>query len=213
MKQRTYERYKELVAHLKPIANIKLQDLQSVQVQQFYQNIPLSPCSVHKVHKVLKELYVKAYVLDIVSKDIMKAVVPPRFEQKEIEIFSTKEIELILQTAHDYRGLERYYPIILLAATTGMRLGEVLGLRWCDVFFVTSEIYIRKSLQNSAENGLFLETPKTKAGKRKITLTDDVINVLKEIKKAVPSIDIKQEQQCFLSKRRKPIFPYNVERA
>lgn len=213
VKQRTYERYKQLIAHLKPIASIKLQDLQPVRVQQFYQSIPLSPCSVHKVHKVLRELYSKAYILDMVPKDIMKAVISPRFEQKEIEIFSTKEIDLILQTAHDYKGLELYYPIILLAATTGMRLGEVLGLRWCDVYFGTSEIYIRKSLQNSIEKGLFLETPKTKAGKRKISLTDDVVNVLKELKKAAPSIDIKQEQQCFLSKKRKPIFPYNAERA
>lgn len=213
VKQRTYERYKQLIAHLALIANIKLQELQPVQVQQLYNQLPLSACTVNKVHKILKELYTKAYTLDMIPKNIMLAVVSPKFERKEIEIFSPEEIEKILQTSFEYKRLSKYYPIILLGATTGMRIGEILGLRWCDVLFSTSEVYVRKSLQNSQEKGLFLETPKTKAGVRKISITDDVLVVLKKLKKAAPAMDIKQEQLCFVTRNNTPIAPYNTERA
>lgn len=102
---------------------------------------------------------------------------------------------------------------VILAATTGMRIGEVLGLRWCDVLFETSEVYVRQALQNSSEIGLLLETPKTKAGVRKISITNDVLIELKKLKKAALAIDIKQEQLCFVTKSNKPIAPYNFERA
>lgn len=149
VKQRTYERYKQLIAYLDPVVNIKLQGLKPVQVQQLYQKLllKLSVNTVNKVHKILKELYTKAYVLDMVPKNIMLAVVSPKFERKEIQIFSMEEIKLILDTCLADKKLCKYYPILLLGATTGMRIGEVLGLRWCDVLFNTSEVYIRKSLQ------------------------------------------------------------------
>ncbi|MDQ0202518.1 tyrosine-type recombinase/integrase [Pectinatus haikarae] len=212
VKQRTYERYKQLIAHLASIADIKLQELQPAQVQQLYKELPLSACTVNKVHKILKELYTKAHILDMVLKNIMLAVVSPTFEKKEIEIFSPEEIEIILQTCFSNKRLSKYYPIILLGATTGMRIGEILGLRWCDVLFSTSEVYIRKSLQDSREIGLFLETPKTKAGIRKISITEDVIAELRKLKKAVPAINIKQEQLCFVTRNNTPIAPHNAER-
>ncbi|WP_196595916.1 MULTISPECIES: tyrosine-type recombinase/integrase [Pectinatus] len=213
VKQRTYERYKQLLAHLAPIADIKLQELQPVQVQQLYKELLLSACTVNKVHKILKELYTKACILEMAPKNIMLAVVSPKFEKKEIQIFSPKEIETILRTCFEHKRLGKYYPMILLGVTTGMRIGEILGLRWCDVLFATSEIYIRKSLQDSREIGLFLETPKTKAGIRKISITDDVVTELKKLKKAAPAMDIKQEQLCFVTRNNTPIAPHNAERA
>lgn len=214
IKRSTYERYKQLIAQLKPIAGIKLQELKPIHAQQLYQSFTtLSANSVNKVHKILKALYTKAYDLDMVPKNIMLAVVSPKFDRKEIKIFSMEEIRLILETCMNNKRLKHYYPMVLLAATTGMRLGEVLGLRWCDVLFETSEVYIRQALQNSSEIGLFLETPKTKAGVRKISITNDVLIELKKLKKAALAIDIKQEQLCFVTKSNKPIAPYNFERA
>lgn len=212
VKQRTYEKYRNMLKDLAPIASIKLQELQPVQVQQLYAKMTISANSINKVHKLLKQLYTKAYILDMVPKNIMVAVAAPRFERKEIEIFSPLEIRAILDAClADYR-LKRYYPIILLGATAGMRIGEILGLRWCDVFFHTSQIYIRNIIVNSDDLGLIRETPKTKAGKRKITLPEYVMEELRKLKQNAPTIDIKQEQLCFLTKNRTPLAPNNVER-
>ncbi|WP_196611177.1 tyrosine-type recombinase/integrase [Pectinatus brassicae] len=214
LKQRTYERYLSLLKHLQQISGYKLQDLQPVHVQKLYKNLPtLSACTINKVHKVLKAMMTKAYDLGMIKKNIMTMVSPPRFEKKEIEIFTPAEIERILTTCLHTKKLERYYPTILLTATTGIRIGEALGLRWCDINFTANEIFIKHSLQESLELGAYLETPKTKAGVRKIKLTDDVISVLKHLKLSAPALDIKQEQFILTTRNNTPVKPNNFTRA
>lgn len=63
-----------------------------------------------------------------------------------------------------------YYPIYLTAVYTGMRRGEVLGLRWQDIDFDNLMIYVRQSLQEVKKEGLTFKEPKS--GKsRSITIT------------------------------------------
>lgn len=213
IKQRTYERYISLAKHLTPLAGVKLQDLHPADIQELYKNMPsLSASTINKVHKLLKDAMNKAFELEMTRKNIMGQVVPPKFEKKEIEIFNRDEIALILKTAHETKKYQRYYPMILLAATTGMRLGEVLGLRWCDVLFNSSQVFVRKSLQNSLTEGFLLESPKTKAGVRKIFLTNDVVRELQELKKHTINMDINQETLCFRTTTDNPIAPNNFER-
>lgn len=213
LKQRTYERYISLSKHLLPLSQIKLQSLRASTVQELYKNLPtLSASTINKVHKLLKDAMNKAFELELTPKNIMLQVVPPKFERKEIKIFSRAEIEQILKTAHEMTKYKRYYPMILLAATTGMRLGEVLGLRWCDVLFNSEQVYVRRSLQVSLMLGFRLESPKTKAGIRKIYVTTDVLRELQKLKNDTVDIDINQETLCFRTSTGKPIAPNNFEK-
>lgn len=214
LKRRTYERYLSLLKHLNQISGYKLQELQPVHVQNLYKNLPtLSACTINKVHKILKAMITKACELDMIKKNIMNLVSPPRFERKEIKIFTPQEIERILSVCHETKRFQTYYPMILLAATTGIRIGEALGLRWCDVDSIKNEIFIRHSLQESNEIGSFLETPKTKAGIRKIKLTTEVATVLKKCRQSSKAIDIKQEQFVLTTRNNTPVKPSNFTRA
>lgn len=214
VRQRTFERYASLSKHLLIIADYKIQDLTPVIVQQLYQNLldRLSANTIAKVHKLLKDSFNKAAEVSLIEKNIMHMVKPPKFEQKDIEIFTSEEIHKILITIKTTSLLKRYYPMVLLAVTTGMRLGEVLGIRWCDVNFIDNTIFIRTSLQQSNVLGLILEKPKTKAAIRKIRIPSYVMLELKSLKSTQKNIDISQETLCFSTKNNTPISPRNFER-
>lgn len=147
----------------------------------------------------------------MLQKNIMDIVESPKFEKKQIEIFTPDEIEKILRGCHEHPKLSYRCPAISLAATTGMRKGEVLGLRWCDVNLTGNEIHIRRSLQQT-HSGIFLDTPKTKASNRKIGITDAATEALKDLKPNTKNIDIKQENLCFITRNDTPISPRNFER-
>jgi Site-specific recombinase XerD len=214
IRQRTFERYASLSKHLSSIAHYKIQELTPVIVQQLYTNLltVLSANTIAKVHKLLKDSFNKATELSLIEKNIMQIVKPPKFEQKDIEIFTAEEIHDILNTIKSTSILERYYPMVLLAATTGMRLGEVLGLRWCDVNPTDNTLFIRTSLQHSSALGLISEKPKTKAAIRKIRIPSYVMTELKNLKIKQKILDISQESLCFLTKNSTPIAPRNFER-
>jgi integrase len=213
VKQRTYERYTSLAKHLALIAGVKLQDLKPLQVQQLYQTLPaLSNCTIAKVHKLLKDMYNKAFELEMIQKNIMTVVTPPKFEKKQIETFTKKEIETILSSCKADSIFKKYYPMLLLATHTGMRLGEVLGLQWRDVSLFNSTVHICRSLQCSGSLGLIIETPKTKASIRKIKITEECMNELKKLKAKTKNLDLKQEKLCFVTKNDTPIAPRNFER-
>lgn len=212
VKQTTYEQYVYLARYLEGIADIKMQELHPMQVQKLYQSLPhLSSNTINKIHKLLKDMWTKAFRLEMMQKNIMEIVESPKFEKKEIEIFAQKDIEKILKACHEHPKLKLRYPAILLAATTGMRKGEIIGLRWCDVNLSDCEIHIRRTLQQTRV-GIYLDTPKTKASIRKIRITDATTAALRELKVNTSNIDIKQEKLCFVTRNDTPISPRNFER-
>lgn len=204
VKQTTYDYYVFLCDYISAIAKIKLQDLQSFTVQKFYDDliaVGLSKATTYKVHAMLKSAYKKAYTLGLIQKDIMLAVSAPKVDKKTIEIFNRAEINTILNTTQQIDAFKPRYPIVLIAVTTGMRLGEILGLRWCDIDLVKNEIHVRHTLSKSVRTGLSLTSPKTRAGVRKISIPLEVSDVLRDKKKDVQSMDIREETFIFTTRR------------
>ncbi|WP_196595201.1 tyrosine-type recombinase/integrase [Pectinatus frisingensis] len=201
VRQRTYEYYTFIVHYISLISGIKLQELEPFRVNELYRQLSnngLSAATIYKVHSFLRSLYKDALNLDMVHKNIMQNVPTPKVEKKTVEIFNKNEINTILATAQTDTFKPRY-PIILLAITTGMRMGEILGLRWCDIDLAKNEIFIQHTLTKSRINGLSLTEPKTKNGIRKISIPLEVANVLKEMKSQVINMDIKQETFLFMT--------------
>ena len=87
---------------------------------------------------------------------------------------STDEAKRLITAADD----TRLKALWQLGIGTGMRIGELLGLRWQDVSFSHNEIRIRHSLQRSPE-GLVLSEPKTSSSVRSVYLTSRMIESLK----------------------------------
>jgi integrase len=74
---------------------------------------------------------------------------------------------------------DSYNPLWLLALATGMRLGELRGLRWCDVELARGALHVRQQITRVGRKDRTSE-PKTNAGRRTISLPADAIEALKE---------------------------------
>lgn len=212
VRQRTFELYAGLAKHLQPISRYRLQELTSFQVQKLYQQllVNLSANTVYKIHKLLKDMFKKAVQIDLIARNVMLTVEPPKFEKKEIAVFTADEIQTILSTIQSHTRLQRYYPIVLLAASTGMRLGELLALHWADINANDNTIYIQFSVQQSMSFGVTIEKPKTKASVRRIQIPGEVIEVLTELKQHRLIED--SYGLCFHTRTGKPIAPRSFER-
>ena len=73
----------------------------------------------------------------------------------------------------------------MVALFTGMRLGEVLALRWSRVNLDGKVIEVREALEQTKAHGIHFKVPKSKAGRRDITLPDILAHTLREHRKAV----------------------------
>lgn len=74
------------------------------------------------------------------------------------------------------------YTAVLVALNTGMRLGEVFGLKWSDIDFNKNAINVQRSLVSSSTKGMIFEDPKTKGSKRRISVTEKLKKALERFR-------------------------------
>ena len=206
--ERTYERYEAIVRqHLIPaLGRHKLSKLRPMHISAYYadalidgrvrlkrkeervhskvQDVPqdlkkgLSAQTVTHHHRVLREALKQAVRWQMLAVNPADAVKPPRAEHKEIQALDEKGAAELL------RSLEgtRFHLPALLAVGTGMRRGELLGLRWQDVDLKAGKLAVRQNLQQTS-NGLLFKSPKTGKAERSISLMTSTVTALRKEKK------------------------------
>jgi len=128
----------------------------------------LSPSTVQKIHHVLHKALAQAVRWDLIARNPADAVKAPRPAPEEMRPLSAEEARRLLDAAEGDR-LEALYA---LAVTTGMRRGELLGLKWSDINLENPRLSIRRALTRT-DNGkrVMLREPKTKGSRRTVRLT------------------------------------------
>jgi integrase len=116
----------------------------------------------------------------LIPRNVTDAVKAPRPEHKEIKPLLSEQARALLEAAQRDR-LEALY---VLAVTTGMRQGELLGLRWEDVDFEAETLQVRRTLFTRAGRGFSFSPPKTSKGRRSIKLPEVAKRSLKKHRKA-----------------------------
>jgi len=187
----TYERYAEIVdKHLVPaLGEMKLAKLMPLEIQAYYSRAlsegrkdgkgGLAPRTVLHHHRVLCEALKRAVAMRLLANNPAADVKPPTPPAAEIEILLGDDLYLVLKTA---KTTGSYVPI-LLAATTGMRRGEILGLRWRDMNLDSHVLTVNNTLEET-KAGLRLKEPKSKRSRRNITLPALMVAALREHKAA-----------------------------
>lgn len=209
LKPTTYQRYVFTAMRTTPIASTPIQKLSPDAVQAFYNELGAN--AAKKMHVLLHSAFQKAKDLEMIRKNPIDLVTPPKAVRKEIEIFTPAELRRILGVMEKDKHFSRFYPIVLVAMHTGMRKGEVLGLRWCDVDLDERTLFIRQQVQALSHGEIIIDTPKTRAGKRKISIPQTVVTCLRGMRSALPD-KVPPEQLVFRSRLLTPVRPNVISR-
>jgi integrase len=182
VKATTYETYERLMRlHLIPaLGRVKLKNLTPAHVRGLYReklDSGLSPASVQRVHALLHKALKQAVNDGLVARNVTQAVKAPRQQRKEIPTLNQEQARIFLEAAKGDR-LEALY---LLAIHTGLRQGELLGLKWGDVDLDRGTLQVRRIL-SAAKNGPTFTTPKNNQG-RSVRLTAQAMQALRDHRK------------------------------
>lgn len=167
----TLERYVQILdLHVRPrLGAMPIQKLHSAHLSEAYTAIMATGKSARTtghVHRVLHGVLAEAKHLKVVSANVAADVKPPKVKYEETEILSPELIKAVLT---HLRGKTLYMPVAL-ALATGMRRGELLALRWADVDLDGAKLKVERSLEHTKAGGLRFKSPKSRHGRRTITL-------------------------------------------
>ena len=112
-------------------------------------------------HRLLHKAFAQAVKWQLLARNPIQAVEPPRAERQEMRALDEDETASLLRLL----GESRLYMPVMLAVTTGLRRGEILGLRWSNVDLATGTITVVQSLEQTKE-GLRFKSPKTHRSRR-----------------------------------------------
>lgn len=175
----TYDSYDDILkGHLIPgLGRVALAKLSPADVQTFLNAklaSGLSPRRVQYIHAVLRRALVTAERWGMVSRNVAKLVEPPRVPRHEIAPLTPEQAKRLIDAAVD----DRYKALYITALGTGLRQGELLGLRWEDIDLDAGRLRVRHSLANVGGTLTLLE-PKTDRSRRNVMLPDYVVSALR----------------------------------
>ena len=163
---RTWIRYEELIRlHAVPhIGRVRLTRLGARQLDQLYGELVqagLSPTTVVQLHRILHHALRDAMRWNLVARNATELVTPPRKARHDFVTFTPEQARCFLDVVKGDR-LEALY---ILALTTGMREGELFGLRWADVNLAAGALHLVKQL-------------KTQSSRRQVLLVSVAVDAL-----------------------------------
>lgn len=165
----TLDRYRQVVeTHLVPgLGRVKLEKLGARDVQRFLtdRRRSRSAGTVAKIHGVLRSALSDAVRFDLVARNVAKSVKVPAGTADERRAPTVAEVRTFLDAAADDRLVEAF----VLAASMGLRRGELLGLQWSDVDLDRRVLHVRRTVQRSGGELRVVE-PKTKRSRRRLPL-------------------------------------------
>jgi integrase len=165
--------------HILPfLGKVILSDLRPDQVQTFYTHLTEKGCSqttIRIVHAVLHKALNQAVRLGLLGRNPASLVVKPKPKKKEMKTWNDTHVMSFLSVVKDPQYQALYY----LAVTTGMRQGELLGLMWTDLDWISGHIQVKRQLQRITGQGKVFREPKSASGKRTIVIGQVGLDKLK----------------------------------
>ncbi len=162
---------------------IPLADLTPVAIQQYYARlrradggpVPLAGRMKIHHHRVLSEALSWGVRLGVLSRNPCARVDAPRAENREIQALDSSSLARLLGASRD----TEYYPLFVTAAHTGMRRGELLGLRWSDIDLEAKSLFVRRAMTVLRGRQIAFGPPKSAGSRRRITLTQETVLTLR----------------------------------
>ncbi len=180
----TFERHEQIIrAHIGPVlGRLKLRALTPAHVRSLHRaklDSGLAPATVRKIHSTLHKALSQAVADGLIPRNAAD-VKAPRPAPDEMRPLSEAEARAFLDAARE--AGDRFEPLYVLAITTGLRRGELLGLRWDDADLDRGTLRVGRALVRVGGRHVVGET-KTKRGRRRVNLTPRTVAALKAHRK------------------------------
>ena len=189
LKNNTFENYKYMyetfVRH--QIGSKTVSSLKKTDIKRFYNYLTderqLKPSTIDSIHTVLHQILDMAvdddYIRNNPSDNVLRELKQAHcFKTEKRRALTRPEQELFLSYLKNTPAAQYWYPIFAVLLGTGLRVGELTGLRWCDVDLENDVIDVNHTLvyydhrTDGSKKGCYfnVNTPKTPAGKRKVPM-------------------------------------------
>ena len=158
---------------------VLLKKLGRGRIQEFYDNLSIiekGPQTIRLVHIVLRMCMQHAKNMGLIASNPTDFCKLPKVIKNEMKFWTEDQVSQFLLSIRGHKNENLYY----LALSTGMRRGELLGLKWIDVDWVNKRLIIRRQCCNPAGGGFVFQAPKTNKGFRSVQLGMNIIGRLQD---------------------------------
>jgi integrase len=224
---RTAEGYDHIIRrHLIPsLGNIALIQLKPEHLQKYYSEKLssgrcdgkglLSTRTVRHHHMTIHNALQNTVKWGILTRNPAEAIDLPHCQRPEWHTLNEDDVNTLLEAAKP----TPYYVLFYLAIFTGMRLSELLALRWCYIDLLLCQIYVTRTLHLLRDGNIVYRSPKTAKGRRMIALSPSTALVLREHKesiilnRAMMGIPLEDTDLVFSQLDGRPLLPNTVTHA
>ncbi len=207
IKDNTFQNYKYMYNLFirQNFGKMRITMVKKTDVKRFYNTLAdgkiLKVSTIDTLHNILHQVfdmalndnYIRLNPTDNMLKELKKA---HNFSVEKRKALTIPEQELFMRFLKDSPQYNHWYPVFAVMLGTGMRVGELTGLRWCDVDFAEDLISVNHTLvfYNHGDNKgctFSINTPKTEAGNRTIPILPSVKEALQMERKMQQEFDVK----------------------
>ena len=142
----------------------------------------LSSKSVKNYVSFVSSVFDYAVHIKAIKENPCKNAVIPKIQQKELVMFTLDEAKQFLDILDRPETAVKYRAYFHLAIFGGFRKGEILGLEWSDIDFDSGIVHIRRTMHYSKERGYYDTEPKSRSSVRSLTMPENVMFTLKQLR-------------------------------
>lgn len=189
LRETTAASYRVSAARIKGgLGAVRLSDLTPLTIERFYADLiraggkrdqGLSPKSVRNTHVALRKALADAERLELIDRNPAARAKAPTGVRTEASTWTGEEVNRFLAVVAD----DPLYALWVVLATTGVRRGEALGLRWSDVDLKNHTLSVAQTI-TTVGHRVVVSPPKSDRSRRRLGLDPDTVRVLQDHKHA-----------------------------
>ncbi len=201
------------------LGKVYLSDLKTEAVQKCYDNLiarGFSRHAVHCAHKVLRISMSHAVKLGYIGRNPCDGTAPPKPFRREMKFLDEAQVRILLTTASKIG--DRLFPLYYLAIHTGLRISELMGVKWGDIEFERKTLQVNRQVLHTKGGGFLFTEPKSSSGKRSVVIGEKALAVLKtqcenvKVLRAQANGNWTDLDLVFPSNAGTPLTPSNIRR-
>ncbi|MBR3000452.1 MAG: site-specific integrase [Oscillospiraceae bacterium] len=190
IKHSTANRYRDSLKKVYgEIGHLKLSAIRASHLNSLYIKLqetpgprtgrPPAPKTILEHHRFISMVLEEAFKEGIINTNPAKRANPPKLQHHDVNFFDDDVVRAILKAA-DSEPI-KWKALLYVLLFSGVRKGELLGIRWSTVDFVNETISIKENVLYEPDVGIYIDTPKTPKSLRTISLPSEIMALLKDL--------------------------------